>query len=272
MARHDGASRDPGTETPLEQRAEMRQRGGRLRARSLAVGRLGARWRPAAVFLATAIAVILLAAPRPVAATGSASKARVVVALGDSITSGFGLEDPSTESWPAQAQALSDGRYVFVNQGVAGDELATAAGRVSPGWPPMQVRLRAALAHHPWCVVLLGGANDVGIVSVETDEAAIRAMTDTIVAAGSRFAVVTITPLAAPAIRPHGYPAFANRLNSWILQTYPGRTVNYWKYMTGDSGTRMLSALNSGDGIHPNEAAAHWLALHVLALLGSPSI
>ncbi len=74
----------------------------------------------------------------------------VIVAFGDSLTAGFGV-DPRA-SYPARLQRLLDEKgyhYKVVNAGVSGDTTAGGASRI--GW---------VLQHEPEIVILELGAND----------------------------------------------------------------------------------------------------------------
>ena len=74
----------------------------------------------------------------------------VILAFGDSLTAGFGV-DPR-DSYPARLQRLLDEKgyhYKVVNAGVSGDTTAGGASRI--GW---------VLQHEPEIVILELGAND----------------------------------------------------------------------------------------------------------------
>ena len=115
-----------------------------------------------------------------------------LVALGDSITIGFGGAPDrwmqSRTSWVAHATCGTELTYGY-NAGVAGETTAEMAARVS-----------AALGHHPQWFVVLGGTNDVlqGIPPAET----IRNL-DAVLGAASdveTVAIGTIPPSDDPAI------------------------------------------------------------------------
>ncbi len=74
----------------------------------------------------------------------------VILAFGDSLTTGFGV-DPR-DSYPARLQRLLDEKgyhYKVINAGVSGDTTAGGAARI--GW---------VLQHEPEIVILELGAND----------------------------------------------------------------------------------------------------------------
>ncbi len=74
----------------------------------------------------------------------------VILAFGDSLTAGFGVD--LQDSYPARLQRLLDEkgyRYKVVNAGVSGDTTAGGAARI--GW---------VLQHEPEIVIIQLGAND----------------------------------------------------------------------------------------------------------------
>jgi acyl-CoA thioesterase I len=83
----------------------------------------------------------------------------VILALGDSLTAGFGVKDE--ESYPSQLQVKISSAglpYRVVNAGVSGD---TTAGGVR--------RIRGLMQHEPKIVILALGAND-GLRGLSVDE------------------------------------------------------------------------------------------------------
>lgn len=74
----------------------------------------------------------------------------VILAFGDSLTAGFGVD--SKDSYPARLQRLLDAKgyhYKVVNAGVSGDTTAGGVSRI--GW---------VLQHEPEIVIIELGAND----------------------------------------------------------------------------------------------------------------
>ena len=74
----------------------------------------------------------------------------VILAFGDSLTAGFGVD--AKDSYPARLQRLLDEKgyhYKVVNAGVSGDTTAGGAGRID--W---------VLQHEPEIVIIELGAND----------------------------------------------------------------------------------------------------------------
>ena len=87
---------------------------------------------------------------------GSAEAQVKVACIGDSITWGFGLDNPATQSYPAQLQTLLGNQYVVGNFGVNG---ATAQKSTSKSyWRTSQFRNSKQFA--PNIVVIMLGTND----------------------------------------------------------------------------------------------------------------
>ena len=79
-----------------------------------------------------------------------------VACVGDSITAGYGLSDPSTQSYPAQLQAKRGSGFVIGNYGRSG---ATALKRSdNTYWNSSQYR--ASMKSQPDFVVIMLGTND----------------------------------------------------------------------------------------------------------------
>lgn len=104
-----------------------------------------ARW------LAALVAVIVLPTPR-----GEAVEPVRVACVGDSITAGVGTRNPSSESYPAQLQALLGRRYRVGNFGHSGATLTRRTTR--PYWS--QPQYASALEFEPQIVVIMLGTND----------------------------------------------------------------------------------------------------------------
>jgi len=102
------------------------------------------------------IAGLALASPCP----AQAPAARTIVFFGDSLTAGYGLPDPGTQSFPAQIQRMIDAERLpwrVVNAGLSGE---TSAGGLR--------RLDWVIARKPDVFVLELGAND-GLRGIPTE-------------------------------------------------------------------------------------------------------
>ena len=160
-----------------------------------------------------------------------------VLALGDSLTAGYGLEQD--ESFPVQLEKglLSAGYAVkVVNAGVSGD---TSAGGLA--------RIEWALADRPQIVVVELGANDAlrGL-----DPAQTRTNLDQIIARLNRAGCrVILAGMQSPRNLGPDY-------NNTFDQIYPNLAKRYELlfYPFFLEGVATDPALNQVDGIHPNSA------------------
>ena len=105
------------------------------------------------------VLVVLLMLAGEVFAAETTQEKIVVLALGDSLTAGFGVD--AEENFPSRLQVKIDNAglaYKVVNAGVSGD---TTAGGVR--------RINWLMKHKPQIVILALGAND-GLRGLSTDE------------------------------------------------------------------------------------------------------
>lgn len=158
-----------------------------------------------------------------------------ILALGDSLTAGYGL--PSGQGFVDQLQARlrAEGLDVRVfNGGVSGD--TSAGGRARLGW---------ALADHPDVVIVELGAND-GLRGL--DPAALRSNLDAILrrlrAAGVR---ILLTGMRAPPNLGREYGTAFNRVYPDLAKKYH---VAFYPFFL--EGVAARPNLNQADGIHPN--------------------
>jgi acyl-CoA thioesterase-1 len=133
---------------------------------------------------------------------------RTIVALGDSLTSGKGLQ--AAEAYPAVLQGLLDAvklPFRVVNHGVSGD---TTAGGVR--------RLRAALDEKPAILILALGAND-GLRGVPLSQ--VRSNLETIIEAAQAEGVQVLL-CGMEALPTHGWDYFLQ-----FHQLYPELAAKY---------------------------------------------
>ncbi len=183
-----------------------------------------------------------------------------IVALGDSLTAGLGL-DPS-EAWPALVQQKLDEAgydYRMVNAGVSGD---TTAGGVR--------RLDWALEGNVKVLVLELGAND-GLRGLSPDE--MRRNLDTIITeARSRGIAVLLCGMEAP---PNFGPDYTQAYRTVFSDLARKHDVAFLPFFL--DGVAGESRFNQSDGIHPNAegtrrvAALVWQALEPLLERSTPS-
>jgi acyl-CoA thioesterase-1 len=204
----------------------------------------------ATVFNGLAVLValaLLLVAPAAMANT-------VIVALGDSLTAGYGL--PPEDAFPAQLEARlkrqgTDARVV--NAGVSGD---TSTGGLA--------RLDWALADAPDLVIVELGANDaLRGISPALTRANLDAILARLVAQGVK---VLLTGMRAPPNLGRDYGGEFDVIYPELAAKH--RVALYPFFLEGVAAE---PGLNQHDGIHPNaEGVAiivERLAPHVLALI-----
>ena len=185
-------------------------------------------------------------------APGARSDERLprVVALGDSLTAGYGL--PEDQAYPAVLQRLVDAagyRYNVANMGVSGD--TSAGGLRRADW---------ALEGDVRVLIVALGAND-GLrgLSPADLEANLRQIADR---ARARGAAVVLCGMEAP-------PNFGAAYTSAFRQVYPrvARETGATLVPFLLAGVAGRPELNQADGIHPNARGAELMARLVWARL-----
>lgn len=186
----------------------------------------------------------------------------LVVAVGDSITAGFGGTD---HGFPAVLTHTFD-RNVL-NLGIAGNRvMASEIG------PSVRERLaRDALAQLPELVVIQAGINDLanlppGTLTSRDGEVLACALLDTaatVAGSGADVVLATLPPVGTcryPQFRRQGLEAARAASNDKLLDG-PFETLRVDELLADPHDHRILAErYDSGDGIHPNDAAASMLA------------
>lgn len=169
------------------------------------------------------------------AATGAPAAAQTILALGDSLTAGFELNE--ADSFPSRLEAAlrKSGHNVrVINGGVSGD---TSAGGLA--------RLDWLMQEKPDLVIVELGANDAlrGL-----DPAATRrnlaAIIDGIRKHGAK---VLLTGMLAP---PNMGPEYAKEFDAVYPALARDRKVLFYPFFL--EGVAAKPSLNQGDGMHPN--------------------
>lgn len=163
----------------------------------------------------------------------------MIVALGDSLTAGYGVEPG--QAWPDVLQGILDRegrRYRVVNQGISGD---TSSGGLA--------RISAAVELKPAVTILELGANDGlrGLPVASTEENLAR-MIEALQTGGSRVLLAGIT-------LPRNYgPDYIRDFD----RIYPAMEKKYriTRLPFLLEGVALNPALMQRDGLHPN-AAGH---------------
>lgn len=196
---------------------------------------------------------------RPPDAPGRSDRPKIV-ALGDSLTAGYGLSPDA--SYPSVLQATMDAAgydYVVVNMGVSGDTSAGALRRLD--WA-LEGDVRVL-------IVALGGNDGLRGLSPEEMEANLTAIIDGAKARGSR---VLLCGMEAP---PNLGPQYTAAFRQVFPRLARERDVQLLPFLL--EGVAGNPSLNQSDGIHPNEAGARvvadlvWRSLEPLLDVKSPS-
>jgi len=191
---------------------------------------------PAAYFNLAALTGLLLLAIGAVAPGVAAAVEPVrIVALGDSLTAGYGL--PPEDAFPVRLEARlrRDGYAVrVVNAGVSGD--TTAGGLARLGW---------ALADKPAIVIVELGANDAlrGLDPAMT-ERNLDAILTRLGKAGIR---VLLAGMYAPPNYGRAYETAFRHLYARLAKRH---AVVFYPFFL--EGVATVPGLNQADGIHPN--------------------
>ena len=175
--------------------------------------------------------------PNSTSSTAHGDGARLIVAFGDSLTAGYGLDDPSTQSYPALLQKRLDEKgykYRVVNAGVSGDTSAGGARRID--W---------ALTGDVEILILELGGNDAlrgqpaSSVKANLKKIIERARAD-------RVKVILAGMEALPNLGPE-YTAEFRKVFSDLASEYNLPFIRF--FLEGVGG---VGELNQPDGIHPN--------------------
>jgi acyl-CoA thioesterase-1 len=175
--------------------------------------------------------------PVLVSSPSSPEEPGLIVAFGDSLTAGYGLPDPSTQSYPALLQKRLEEkgyRYRVVNAGVSGDTSAGGARRID--W---------ALKGNVEVVILELGGNDA--LRGQPPSSVKENLRTIITAAQKRNVKVILTGMEAlPNLGPE-YTGEFRRVFSDLAAEYKLPFLPF--FLDGVGG---MSELNQPDGIHPN--------------------
>ena len=207
----------------------------------LRYGRPGALLKGLAAVVATALlAAMWVIAGLPASLYGTASAANdetVIVALGDSLTAGFGVI--ATDSFPVRLEAAlrdAGANARVVNAGVSGD---TSAGGLA--------RIDWVLVDSPDLVIVELGAND-GLRGL--DPADMEANLDAILTRlADKGVPAVLVGMLAPPNMGRGY---ADAFKAVFPRLAKRHEVVFYPFFL--DGVAAQPALNQPDGIHPNPA------------------
>ena len=203
------------------------------------------------VLLSTLLLTILaVAGPALCVGTAAAAQPIKILALGSSLTQGYGLP-PGTEFTVQLQAALKKAGIdaVVTNAGVSGD---TSAGGLA--------RLDWSLADHPDAVILELGSNDMlrGIPPSETEK--------------NLRAILTRLKAAHVKVLLTGMHAQHNLGAEYVKQfdaIYPrlAKDYNVLFYSFFLDGVALNPKLNQADGMHPNPAGVKVIVARMLPLV-----
>ena len=186
-----------------------------------------------------------LARAEPAADTAEDTRP-VIVAFGDSLTSGQGVD--RDETYPAYLQREIDRRgltFRVVNEGVSGDTTAKALSRVA-----------GALAHEPAWVILGLGAND-GLRGLPLAD-----MERNLVQIVRLFREGGARVLLAGMKLPRNYgPDYVGEFEAIYPRMAEDLGLPLLPFLLQD--VAMVRELNNRDGIHPNSAGNEIIARNV---------
>jgi acyl-CoA thioesterase-1 len=187
-------------------------------------------------------------------AAPQAGNTKSILFFGDSLTAGYGLDDPATEAYPALVQDKIDSAklpYKIINGGLSGETSAGGKGRIS--W---------LLRQKVDVFILELGAND-GLRGIPTTETAknLQAIVDSVKTRYPQAKLVLEGMMVPPNMGADYsnafkglFPALAKKNNMvlvpFLLQNVAG-----------------IKELNQADGIHPTAKGAKIVAKNVWTVL-----
>ncbi|MGH7721103.1 MAG: arylesterase [Gemmatimonadaceae bacterium] len=192
-------------------------------------------------------------AARADTATSDSGRQRTILFVGTSLTAGLGLEPE--EAYPALIAQRIDSlglSYEVVNAGVSGETSAGTLRRID--WilrDPIDV------------LVLETGAND-GLrgLAVDSMRANIQAIIDTVRRRRPQARLVLVGMEAPPNLGPR----YTSEFRSVFPELARANGATLVPFLL--DGVAGVTALNQGDGIHPNGAGARIVADNVWRVLG----
>ncbi|MEL6339621.1 MAG: arylesterase [Myxococcota bacterium] len=173
-----------------------------------------------------------------------------IVALGDSLTAGYGL--PSSDSFPNKLQAAlrKQGHSVVVeNAGVSGD--TSAGGKRRLGW---------ALSNNPDIVIVELGANDAlrGLDPNLTEKNLDAILTSL----KAKNAVVVLAGMRAPRNFGDDYAKQFDAIYPRLAKKHDALLYPFFL-----EGVALVPKLNQDDGIHPTAAGVDLIVKQILPTL-----
>jgi acyl-CoA thioesterase-1 len=196
---------------------------------------------------ARAFLALLMLAAAVCAAPAARAAERTVLFFGDSLTAGLGLDDPDTESYPAQVQKRIDAEHLpwrVVNAGLSGE---TSAGGLR--------RIDWVLNQRPDVFVLELGAND-GLRGTAPDvtQANLQGIIDKV---RTRYPGTAIV-LAGMYMPPSMGQDYASAFHAIFPALAKRNGIVLIPFLLDKVGA--VPELNQADGLHPTAAGASIVA------------
>jgi acyl-CoA thioesterase-1 len=189
------------------------------------------------------------------ATVACAAAERTVLFFGDSLTAGYGLDDPGTQAYPARIEQKIEAEHLpwrAVNAGLSGETSAGGLRRVD--W----------ILRQPVGVFVLAlGGND-GLRGIEPAvlKANLQSIIDRVHAKDPSIQVV-IAGMEMPSNLGEGYTKAFHQVYADLAASNHLALIPF--LLEGVGG---ISSLNQGDGMHPNPEGAKRVADNVWVVLG----
>jgi acyl-CoA thioesterase I len=193
-------------------------------------------------------------APLCFVVSSPAAGTKTVLFFGDSLTAGYGLEDPSTAAFPARIQKKIDDASLpwrVVNAGLSGETTAAGCRRVD--WILRQ--------HVDIFVLELGGNDGLRGLAPEATRANLQAIVDRVRAKYPQTQIV-LAGIAAP---PNMGAEFTRAFAAIFPDLAEKNHLPLIPFLL--EGVAARPELNQADGIHPNEKGHAIVAETVWAVL-----
>ncbi|GAC1310907.1 MAG: arylesterase [Mucilaginibacter sp.] len=186
-------------------------------------------------------------------ASADSSSSKTILFFGDSLTAGYGLDDPS-EAFPGVVQNKIDSAklpYKIVNAGVSGETTAGGKGRI--GW---------ILKHKVDVFVLELGAND-GLRGIPISETTrnLQAIVDSVKTKYPKAKLV----LLGMQVPPNMGTAYAYSFKTIFYGIAAKNNMALVPFLL--KGVGGVPSLNQGDGIHPTAQGAKIVGANVWEVL-----
>lgn len=186
-------------------------------------------------------------------AKSDSSSAKTILFFGDSLTAGYGLDDPS-QAFPGVVQNKIDSAklpYKVVNAGVSGETTAGGKGRIS--W---------ILKQKIDVFILELGAND-GLRGIPVNETAqnLQAITDSVKAKYPNAKLMVLGMMVPPNMGVDYANDFKNTFPALAAKNKMALVPFLLKDVAG------IPALNQHDGIHPTAQGAKIVANNIWQVL-----